>query len=293
MGNTRILTHEFDYLVPTNLKQALKMLSDHTDASLVAGGTDLIPAIKYQVTSPQVIINLMCLSELDYVKREKGLRIGATAKMRRIEQFCRPLTEYRCLYEALYSIGKVQVMNMATMAGNICTASPAGDSAPALLVLGASVKLSSLEGEREVSIDDFFVGPRLTVRTENEIMTEIAVPEQGPSSGSAFSKMTRVGSDISKITCAVSVNRQNGTCRTCKIAMGAVAPTPVRLPRAEKIISGVTVEEQIIEEVARQVTVDIQPQTDVRSTEAYRRQVAANLFKTTFKLAWEQAEGSE
>jgi carbon-monoxide dehydrogenase medium subunit len=105
--------------------------------------------------------------------------------------------------------------------------------------------------------------------------------------------MTRVGSDISKITCAVALDRQDETCGSCKIAMGAVAPTPIRITAAEKMLNNSVVNDEIIEEAARQVASSIIPQTDVRSTEEYRRQVSTTLFKETFNRAWEQAGGKK
>jgi carbon-monoxide dehydrogenase medium subunit len=295
MGNTRVLTHEFEYLPTTSVPEAIQLLNEHgRNATIMAGGTDVIPQLKYSVIAPALLIDISKIPDLDYIKDQEGhLKIGASAKLRRVEQFCGQNRKYACLYDALFSIGKVQVMNMGTLAGNLCTASPAADSAPALLVLGGRVKLVGREGERIVDLNDYFTGPRKTVKAHDELMTEIIVPPVKEGMGGAFTKMARVGSDISKITCAVAVERQNEHCGECKVAMGAVAPTPVRLTAIEKMLTNKTIDENVLDEAKNQIAAYIQPLTDVRSTEAYRKQIAGILFKDTFQKAWKRAGGEE
>jgi carbon-monoxide dehydrogenase medium subunit len=253
----------------------------------------VVPQLKYEVISPVALINIKKIPELNYIKEENGLNIGATARLRDVEQFCAKSKDYVCLYDALSSIGKIQVMNMGTLAGNLCTASPAADSAPALLVMGGQVKLSSSKGDRVIDLKDFFQGPRKTVKVFDELMTEVRIPPVREGVGSAFIKVARVGSDISKITCAVSVERKNDSCVSCKVAMGAVASTPIRIFEAESMLENKKVTEALLDEAGQLIASQIQPMTDVRSTETYRRQIAKILFKDTFQKAWKRTGGEK
>jgi carbon-monoxide dehydrogenase medium subunit len=294
MSNTRILTHDFDYFSPDSLTAVLELFEKFgRDAVIIAGGTDVVPQLKYNVISPAALINIKKIPELNYIKEENGLNIGATTRLRDVEQFCAKSKDYVCLHDALSSIGKIQVMNMGTLAGNLCTASPAADSAPALLVMDGQVKLSSSKGDRVIDLKEYFQGPRKTVKVFDELMTEIRIPPIREGVGSAFIKIARVGSDISKITCAVSVERKNDSCVSCKVAMGAVASTPIRIFEAENMLENKKVTEALLDEAGELIALQIQPMTDVRSTETYRRQIAKILFKDTFQKAWQRTGGEK
>lgn len=294
MGNTRILTQDFDYFSPNSLTAVFELFEKFgRDAVVIAGGTDVVPQLKYKVISPAVLINIKKIPELNYIKEENGLNIGAITRLRDVEEFCAKSKDYVCLHDALSSIGKIQVMNMGTVAGNLCTASPAADSAPVLLVMDGQVKLSSSKGDRVVDLKDFFQGPRKTVKVFDELMTEIRIPPVREGVGSAFIKVARVGSDISKITCAVSVERKNDSCVSCKVAMGAVASTPIRIFEAESMLENKNVTETLLDEAGELIAMQIQPMSDIRSTETYRRQIAKILFKDTFQKAWKRAGGEK
>jgi carbon-monoxide dehydrogenase medium subunit len=286
--NTRILKHQFDYLNPREMGEVLELLDQHgSQAQVIAGGTDVIPNLKLENIAPQVLVSVANVSDLSFIEDGDSLRIGAGTKLRAVARHCFGSAGYGALHDALVSIGKIQVLNMGTLAGNLCTASPAADSAPALLVLDGSVKLVSSKAERTVALVDFFQGPGRTVKEPNELMTEIIIPQ--PPTASAFVKMARVESDISKITCAVSLTRSGDAIASCKIAMGAVAPTPIRIPEAEKVLAGGVPLPAMIEEAGRQAAQGIKPVSDVRSTADYRTQVAPRLFRDTFELAWKRA----
>jgi len=236
-------------------------------------------------------VDIKKIADLDHIEERDGLIIGATAKLGAVERYCASRPDYRCFYDALHAIGKIQVMNMGTVAGNLCTASPAADSAPALLVLDAAVVLAGANGRRTVALKHFFKGPRQTDKAPQEIMIHIRVPAPAPASGGAFTKLARVGSDISKITCAVFLTRQGGRLKKIRVAMGSVAPTPIRIRFVERQLADQSVDAALIADVRRHVADHIQPLNDVRSTAAYRRQVAGVLFEDTFKKAWERAGG--
>jgi probable selenate reductase FAD-binding subunit len=293
MVNTRILTREFDYHRPGSLTEAFELLAEYGDsAKVIAGGTDVVPQLKYEKIAPNHLITLMKIPELNDIKKDNGgLNIGACARLRSVKQACAQGPQYAALHDALCSIGKVQVMNMGTLGGNLCTASPAADSVPPLLVLNGRITLASREGSRTLHVRDFITGPYTAVMTASEIMTEIHIPSVQDHQGSAFLKVARVAADISKLSCAVALQRDSDRCVSCRIALGAVAPMAMRVKEAEELLSGTQMSATLLDEAAASVSAEIRPISDVRSTETYRRQVAAVIFKDTFDMAWERAGG--
>jgi probable selenate reductase FAD-binding subunit len=293
MVNTRILTREFDYHRPGSLTEAFELLAEYGDsAKVIAGGTDVVPQLKYEKIAPNHLITLMKIPELNDIKKDNGgLNIGACARLRSVKQACAQGPQYAALHDALCSIGKVQVMNMGTLGGNLCTASPAADSVPPLLVLNGRITLASREGSRTLHVRDFITGPYTAVMTAGEIMTEIHIPSVQDHQGSAFLKVARVAADISKLSCAVALQRDSDRCVSCRIALGAVAPMAMRVKEAEELLSGTQMSATLLDEAAASVSAEIRPISDVRSTETYRRQVAAVIFKDTFDMAWERAGG--
>jgi CO/xanthine dehydrogenase FAD-binding subunit len=294
MVNTRIIAHEFEFVAPKSVPEVLELLRRYgTRAKLMAGGTDLLVLMKSERVAPEVIVHVAKIPELDYVKDDDGLRIGAGTKLSKIRAYCGKDKKYVALWEAISTLGKPQVWNMGTMAGNLCTASPAADTAPPLLVYNGRVKLMSGSGERTLGLEEFFIGVNRTALAEGELLVEIRTEKISERIGSAFMKMARVGADISKITCAVAVERDGNRCLSCRIALGAVAPVPMRAEAAEDLIRGAEVDEALLEKAGLQVAQEIRPIDDVRSTAEYRRDAAKTLFKDVFSKAWARAAGEE
>ena len=293
MVNTRILTREFDYHRPGSLAEAFELLAEYGDtAKVIAGGTDVVPQLKYEKIAPNHLVTLMKISGLsDINEGNGGLSIGACARLVDVKQACSRDPGYAALYDAMRSIGKVQVMNMGTLGGNLCTASPAADSVPPLLVMNGRVTLASREGSRTLNIEEFVSGPYTSAMAADEIMTEIHIPAGQDHGGSAFLKIARVAADISKLSCAVALQRDADRCVACRIALGAVAPLPLRIKGAEELLAGRQMDAALLAEAAARVSTEIRPISDVRSTETYRRQVAAVIFKDVFNMAWERAGG--
>ena len=143
--------------------------------------------------------------------------------------------------------------------------------------------------ERVIPLCEFHTGPGATVLAPNEIIVAVEFDAFPDGRASAFRKLTRVASDISKVTCAVAVERDGGTCTQCRIALGAVGPTPLRARSAEAALEGRTVDASAVDECARLVVEDISPIDDIRCSEIYRREAAGVLFKDAFETAWERA----
>lgn len=294
MVNTRILTLEFDYLVPETTRETVELLGQYgSEAKIIAGGTDLLTQLKQEKISLGYLINIMKISELNHIEEAGGLRIGSATKLCDLRQYCGKDGKYAALYEALCSLGKVQVQNMGTLGGNLCNGSPAADTAPPLLVFNARVKLLSKREERPLALTDFFKGVNATAMAPDEMMTEIQLDTIPDDMGSAFIKIARVGADISKITCAAAVERHGDICASCRIALGAVAPVPMRAKEAESILQGNRIDRSLVEKAGTKVAEEIRPIDDIRSTAEYRRIIATTLFKDVFWKAWQRAGGED
>ncbi len=292
--NTRLISHEFEYHAPQTLQKALELLSRYgPQAKILAGGTDLIGHLKFGKRTPAHVVDIKKLAELKSISKGTVIKIGAGNNFKTVQDYFAGNIVYAGLFESIYSIGKTQVLNMATVGGNLANGSPKADTAPPLLTYDARIKLVSLNGERTLDLKEFHTGPNSTVMADNEILTEIEFDALPSHASSAFEKTARVGADISKITCAVAVVRDGDICRSCRIACGAAAPVPMRTPRAEELINGKPVETQLIENVALQVGKEIEPPAWGRTSREYRRHMVAVMFRDGFWRAWQKAGGEE
>jgi carbon-monoxide dehydrogenase medium subunit len=287
-----VLANEFEYFEPRTAEEALSLLDKYgKEASILAGGTDLLVSMKKGDIEPKLLINILGIGDLSYIIENAGLRIGAATPLRSIEKSKMIEERYQALHEAVRALGKVQVRNMGTIGGNICNASPAADTAPALLALSATVKISCSRGDRIVPLEGFFKSPGETILLSNELLTEIKIPSLPKTSGSAFLKVSRVSADLAKVNCAAFVERSGDTCESCRIALGAVAPTPVRVRRAEDVLNGEKFDVSSVRAAALVARDEIKPITDARSTADYRREVSKVLVEETLKIAWKRAGG--
>jgi CO/xanthine dehydrogenase FAD-binding subunit len=294
VSNTHILAHEFEYLEPHTGDEVVAMLTEHgSEAQLMAGGTDVLVQMKLERRLPRWVVSLRGVGDLRRIRHGDGLELGATASVRRVAAEETVRSRYTALAEACRSFSTVQIMAMATIGGNLCNASPAADTAPALLAFGAQVRLVSAGSQRDVPLDEFFVGPGRTVLRTAEFLESIRVPATGGPAGSAFLKISRVEADISKVCVAVMLVREAARVRACRIALGAVAPRPCRARRAEAVILEGPLTARAVDEAARLAREAIEPITDVRSSEAYRRHVAGVLVGDAVRRAWARAGGGE
>jgi len=269
---------EFELLMPATLSEALEMLAAG-GVKPIAGGTNVIVELRGG-RRYETLMDVCRLSELRGIHRENGhIVIGGGTTM--AELLADPLiAEYGSpLREAAATLGSPLVRNRATVAGNLVDASPAADTAPPLLVLGAEVVLMSRTVTRRVPLEKFFVGPNETLIRPQELLVAIRWPVPPPRSQGTFHKIgLRQALACSVVTVAVSVERdENGDCREVHIALGSVAPTPIRARAAEEVLCGQTLTEALIAKAAHLSAEATQPIDDVRSTAAYRRRMAGVL----------------
>jgi carbon-monoxide dehydrogenase medium subunit len=288
--NTRVLVNDFAYTTARSLDEALGFLERHGDeAAVLAGGTDLVIQMKLGRRAPKFLLDVSRLEELKRLEAGETVRIGAGRRYMDVLPFLQGLGRYHSLAEAIDSIGKLQVLSVATVGGNLGNGSPAADTPPPLITYDARVRVKSARTERVVPLGEFHTGPGATVLSPGEIIVDVEFDAFPEGRASAFRKLTRVASDISKVTCAVTVQRDGDTCRWCRIALGAVGPTPLRARTAEAALEGRTIDSSTLDECARLVVSDIAPIDDVRCSEMYRREAAGVLFKDAFAAAWERA----
>jgi carbon-monoxide dehydrogenase medium subunit len=177
-------------------------------------------------------------------------------------------------------MASVQVRNTATMGGNLCMASPAADTAPPLLVSDATVVIQDAHGETVLPVADFFTGPGRSVLTPGQVMTHICIPKLKDQQAAAFLKIgTRTAVIISVVSAAVRIGMAGGVCGSARIALGSVAPTPVRVTAAEEFLSGKPLDDQVLETCAEMAASAVSPITDLRASAGYRKDVAKTLVK--------------
>ena len=290
--NTHILP-EFGYLAPATLDELLNTLRRvGGEAKILAGGTDLLVRMKQGVLRPKYLVSLRRVKELRGIEdRGDCVVIKAATRLRDIERSEVIRQYFTALHEAVEWMGSVQIRNMATIGGNLCNASPAADTAPPLLVFDASVRILSAGGERVVPLKDFFRGPGRTVLREDEVLAEILVPKPTAPTGSAFIKVARVAMDLAKVSVAVALRMDGGVVSDVRVALGSVAPTPIRAYRTEEFLKGRELSEEVLEKAAEIVRGEVKPITDVRSTAEYRRFVSGVILKDALRKARDRLLG--
>jgi len=278
-----------EYHRPASIEEVTSLLARFGEkAHIVAGATDII------VERPEVerLIDITSLP-LDYIRKDgAGLRIGALTKVERIRESELLNGPYSVLVEAASLFGHRNVRNLATLGGNLCSSVPSADMATPLMALDSSTHIASLRGERNVPLDEFFVFVRESVLEEDEMLLEVHAPPQPHRTGTAFEKIGRTSVDIALVNVAVRLTLgEDDVCSDVRIALGSVAPKPMRSARAEGLLRGKRLDEALIDEAAQAASEEIKPISDVRSSAEYRRDASRVLTKRCIIRALERARG--
>ena len=270
---------------PKSLPEALDLLAKygHT-AKVYAGGTDLLVAMKKREILPEHLINLKGITGLKGIHYDgiEGIRVGAAATLAEIEQ-SKVIEEKFCiLWDAVHVMASPQVRTLGTIGGNLCSAVPSADTAPPLIAMGASLNLIGIHGERKVLAQDFFRGPKESVLQRNEILTQILIPNFPPRSSGVYLKLMRRNAlDLAIVGVAafLRLDPNKQICGEAKIALGAVAPTPIRAPLAEEILIRKEINEVLAGEAGKAASVVCHPISDMRSSLEYRCNMVEVLTK--------------
>jgi carbon-monoxide dehydrogenase medium subunit len=268
----------FQYVRPGTLDAALAILSESgTAARLLAGGTDMLVRLRSGHIRPEVVVDIKRVDDLDSGITQVGpvLRIGARCTMADLLASPQVRGSFPALIEAAAVVGSVQIRSRATLAGNLCNASPAADTAPALLAYGAVLNTIGAGGERQVPMSEFFKGPGRTVLAGAELVTSIDVPLPSAPLGAAFMRLTRrrgVDLAILSVCCTVS------SAGDVRVALGAVAPTPL-------LVTGINLQDGPQQAIVARVAAHATPISDVRAAADYRAAMVPVFIKRTLALA--------
>lgn len=277
-GNTAGRLHrlpEIECLFPKTVEEAVSVLEKHKDsAKILAGGTDILNKMKRRTLVPKYLVNIKSIESLKYVKVvDNELHIGANATYNFIQQSKEVNDLFPMLAETVLMIATPQIRSTGTMLGNLCNAVPSADSAPPLIALGAKIKVKGPEKEREIMVEDFITSPHICALEPDEIAVEITIPIQA-GRGKYIKHMLRAEGDLALVGVAVYLNFDaNSVCSEAKIALGAVAPTPFRARKAEKLLIGKTLDSSVIEAAACAASEEARPIDDIRSTAEYRSEM--------------------
>ncbi len=285
---------DYEYKKPKSLDEVFRLMETYgSDAKLIAGGTDLMVAMRRAHKSPAVLISLRAIDELRYILKDGGYRIGALTTHRMLETSPLVLDELTGLQEGAARIGSVQIRNVATVGGNICNAAPSADTAAPLLALGAVVLLRGPEGERRVALEEFYTGPGRTVKRPNEILAELEIPLEMGAYGSAYWKHSRrqaMNLPLVGIAAAVQLSA-GGVIEDARIALTVAAPTPVRAFKAEEFLKGRLPDVNVLKEAGRIASSPdcCSPRDSLRCDAWYREEMIRVYVARMLALAAERA----
>jgi carbon-monoxide dehydrogenase medium subunit len=272
----------FDFLSPTSLNAALRAVGESgPNYKVLAGGTNLIADLRAETARPRVVIDLGRVKTLKYIKESGGkMRIGSLTTIRQLLDSRLIKKRAPILWEAMHHFAGPLVRNRATVGGNLVDASPAADTAIPLLALKAQVKLQSIKGPRTLPLQDFFTGYKKTVTTPGEILTEVIFPVTNGRKKYGYYKLGRRNAmAISVASVGVVMSMKGKTCTDATIAVGAVAPTPLRVEKAESVLKGRKVDAKIAVQCGAVTVKSIRPIDDLRASAEYRKTVCDVLVR--------------
>ncbi len=266
----------FEYRSFKELDKALEFIAEYEDVKPLAGGTDLVVQMRAGKIRPKHVVDIEPISDLNYIQEEDGvLRIGALTKIEDIRRSRLVKMYAPSLWLATQEIATWQVRCAATLGGNLSNASPAADTATPLIALKAEAVLKSKSGERSVPLDEFFTSPGITVMRSDELLVEVKVPKPGEGTRHNFLKLGRRTTHVlSIVNVALMVELDGEVAKDVRVALGSVAPKPVRAKSVEEALRGKAVTSGLAKEASSKVVNDISPITDVRATKEYRLEMS-------------------
>ena len=284
------------YVAPPTLDEAISAFAAAGSAArILAGGTDLLVQMRAGLAQPGVIVDIKKIAETTAITEtgDGGFRIGAAVSGARLGEHAAFRKAWPGVCEAVNLIGSKQVQGRASPGGNLCNASPAGDSVPAMVAAGAIVTVQGPEGRRELPVEQVPAGPGRLNLKPGEIVVSFTLPARPKGSGDAYLRMIpRTEMDIAVVGCGVNLTLENGVCTAARIGLGAVAPTVLLVEAAAKALIGSRLEDAAVDAAAKACSAACNPIDDKRGTIAYRTKVAAVLLKRTVAKAAQRAGGN-
>jgi carbon-monoxide dehydrogenase medium subunit len=284
---------KFDYYTPTTLAEAIGMLQQHGDAAkILAGGQSLIPAMRFRLATPEVLIDINRIEGLEYIKEVNGhLAVGALTRESALEKSDIVRQKYQLLADTTKVIADPLVRNMATLGGNLAHADPANDHPATILCYGANIVAVGPDGERVIPIDDFFTGLFENSLSKDEILKEIQIPTPPANSGGAYLKIERKVGDYAVAAAAVQLTLDGDTVKNVRIGLTNVSPVPMRATNAEAALIGKVASEENIAAAAAAAAAECDPSADLRGPIDYKRDLVRVVTKRAIRVALQRAKG--
>jgi len=289
---------DFTYLAPSTVAEALGLLAEHQGkAKVLAGGTDLMLQLQDGLFTPDFVIDVRRIPELNTLEfdAQAGLTLGAATALRRIETSQVVLDKYPHLATGAREIGSIQIRNLGSVGGNICTATPSADIIPSLVSLEAVARIASVRGERAVPLESFFTGVRKTVLGPDELLVDLKIPAPAPRTSGVYIKLyTRPAMDLAMVGVAATITLGPGdsVIRRATVCLGAVAPTPIRVREAEQLLEGQAVTDALLAQAGQAAARAARPISDVRASAEYRREQCDLMTRRAIRQAVERAKNA-
>ena len=284
------------YQAPESIEAVVACLAGADgQARVLAGGTDLLVQLRSGLVEPAVVVDIKKVAETRRITEESGgYRVGAAVSGAELGEHPGVSEQWPGVVESVELIGSTQIQGRASMGGNLCNASPAADSVPALIAAGASCTVAGPAGTREVAVEAICTGPGQTSLGSGEFVVSIFLPERAARSGDAYLRfIPRTEMDIAVVGAGVNLTLdKHGTCTGARVVLGAVAPTALLVAEAGAALVGTAVDESALEALSAAASAACRPIDDKRGTVAYRTRVAGVLARRAASIALERAKGS-
>jgi carbon-monoxide dehydrogenase medium subunit len=286
------MIHDFTYLKPGTLQEALSMLAERKDeCKVICGGQSLLIVMRQGLVVTDYLIDIKGLKELSYItyNEKEGLKMGATTTHRAIEKSELIKQRFPVLAEVEKRLASIQVRNWGTIGGNLAHGDSSGDLAPTLIALGAMIKLNSLKGNRIMPLEEFYTGLFETALNKGELVVEVQVPPVRPRTATAYRKFNLIENDQGIVGVAAMIEVDSkGTCKDMRIVLSNAGVTPIRAKGAEKVLIGKKLNDALLAEAAEAAAADADPVSDIHASEEFRRHLIKVLTRRMVKEAWDQ-----
>ncbi len=284
------------YLAAKTIDEAVEAHAKaNGSARFLAGGTDLLVQIKSGIRKPNLVIDIKKIVELNSIQEisENEFVIGASVSGANLNRNPKFAKLWPGVLEAFRLIGSEQIQGRASLGGNLCNGSPAGDSVPALIAAGCKAVIAGPGERKEIPIENFHLGPGKTILENGQMLVALKFPKRNNNSADAYLRMTpRTEMDIAVVGCGVNISIENGVCTNARVSLGAVAPKPLLINEASDIMVGSSLDEETLEKVSKICRDSCNPIDDKRGTIDYRTKVAGVLFKRATLLAADRIRGN-
>jgi len=283
-----------EYLAPRTLDDAVKALASQPEAKVLAGGTDLLVRMRSDMAHPELVLDIKRIDETRRITQEDGgWRIGAAVSAFEMGENAALVADWPGVVEAANLIGSTQIQGRCTMAGNLCNASPAADSVPAMVAADATARIVGPDGTRDVPVQEIPLAPGKNSLGKGEFVASIFLPARPARAGDAYLRfIPRTEMDIAVVSCGISLTLDaDGVCTDARVSLGAVGPTVMLVPEAAETLLGTKLDDPALDALAKAASAAAKPIADKRGTVEFRVHLAGVLARRAAVIAKNRAGG--